>query len=924
MAGIVVVSHQSNGLEKSNGEIQETLEYEKILKLHDSIIAGTHPRLKVSSKTVRKSTPPRVLSPPGPAPKFVNGASTTSKPSPALESTLQSSTTNAVPSTNKFSFKAPDGRQNPPPKLTSSGLDPIFLEKGEDLIRAETRLERQRIERTLEEQVQQRKMTIRQRMSEQDTLPDFDVSDVLFQAQELVKPIAATESHVANGVTSSSDSFDDNTFYSSQVNDTTTDEADEHPKRRSTKPCKYFFEGGSCKRGDSCVFSHDPAFKRKLQRDVSLTMELDSQDVSQDSILEPARKLPPQHPSYSTHRSSTDIDRGFEADSQTHGPAQGQVHSGLRDRPYHHSRDSGEIFKETTDVSDQLQDSRQGDRSRRNQQTDFPMERDYSYQASDYPNGRVQAGSASKRNGRPSPPPRDVRIVRNHITSPIAPQPARVSPLAVAKVPRLDQIRRIDQESYTLNSPSQPGSGYQSPATVSQPANSRKRRREPDLAEATRNVAARRELDSPVPYIKDEPISPPPIAGYPVRQQSRREQVGRQSLVIDSTPPHLKERVVYERRHPEPSHVRVPELQRLSTPVIRRVVSRAGHHYEVQEEPEVRQVYSARQPRRVLSPQQDLGHFSAPQPRAMRAASRSYVVPPEADRQQQYRASVQPQAVAYTRMGPPPDRSLSPELRPVQYSPLERDPATMAPPARRIVIDQYGNKYYEAPLVAETRASVAPAQRYANESVNPFERLDPPAPRRASVHPQLAKVYDDGGYVRTVQSPAPTSPNYVEYYQPAKQVSTTSRQQAYEAREEVYQDGDGVVRVLEYPQRATQRYEQIPRPREGVTRTQSVRPSTSQYELPREHTPRVQTVQPEHERIIELGGRRAVRVPAGRQVSVRPDDGYERAPVYLATERPRYQYVSDVQDSGYGAGEVQKEMFLDDRRSVGRRPLQRL
>jgi len=919
----VVVSHQSNGLEQSNRELQETLEYEKILKLHDSIIAGTHPRLKVPSKTLRKSTPPKVLSLPGPAPKSVNGASTASKPSPALESTLNSSTTNSVPSMNNFSFKAPNGRQNPPPKLISSGLDPIFLEKGEDLIRAEIRLERQRIERTLEEQVQQRRMTTRQRMSELDTLPDFDVSDVLFQAQELVKPIAATESHVANGITSSSDSFDDNTFYSSQVNDTTTDEADEHPKRRSTKPCKFFFEGGSCKKGDSCVFSHDPAFKRKLQRDVSLTMELDRQDISQDSILEPARKLLPQHPLHSTLRSSMDSHRGFEADSQTHGPVPGQIYSGLRDRPYHHSRDSGEIFEETMDVSDQLQDSRQDDRSRRDQQADFPMERDYSYQALDSPSGRVYPGSASKRNGRPSPP-RDVRIVRNHITSPIAPQPARVSPLAVAKVPRLDQIRRSNQESYTLNNPRQPGSGYQSPATVSQSANSRKRRREPDLAEAARNVAARRELDSPVPYIKDEPVSPPPFAGFPVRQQSRREQVGRQSLVIDSTPPHLKERAVYRRRHPEPSHVRVSELQRLSTPVIRRVVSRAGHHYEVQEEPEVRQVYSARQPRRVLSPQQDLGHFSAPQPRATRAVSRSYVVPPEADRQQQYRASVQPHAVAYTRMGPPRDRSLSPELRPVQYSPLERDPAPMAPPARRIVMDQYGNKYYEAPLAAETRASVAPSQRYPNESVNPFERLDSPAPRRASVHPQLTKVYDDGEYVRTVQSPAPTSPSYVEYYQPAKPVSTSSRHQAYETREEVYQDGEGVVRVLEYPQRATQRYEEIPRPREGVTRMQSVRPSTSQYELPREHVPRVQTVQPEHERIIELGGRRAVRVPAMRQVSMRPDDGYERAPVYLATERPRYQYVSDVQDSGYGAGEVQEETFMEDRRGAGKRTLQRL
>lgn len=786
------------------------------------------------------------------------------------------------------------------------------------------RLERQRLERTLEDQIQQRRMANRQRVTDQDALPDFDVSDVLFQAQELVKPIAATESHGANGIASSSDSFDENTFYSSQMNDTTTDEADEHPKRRSTKPCKYFFQG-TCRKGDSCVWSHDPAFKQKLQRDVSLTMELDSQDVSQDPVLETARRPHAQHHNSGTRRSSMEIERGFEADSQLHGPAPGQGHNGLRDRPYHHSRDSGEIVEDTMDLSDQLQGSRQGDRSRRNQPADFTMERDYSYQALDSPNGRFQPGSASKRNGRASPPPRDVRIVRNHITSPIAPQPARVSPLAVARVPRLDQIRRSNQDSYGLSSPRQPGSGHQSPANASQPANSRKRRREPDLAESTRNVATRRDLDSPGPYIKDEPVSPPPFPVHPVRQHSRHEQVSRQPFIIGSTPPYLTERIVYERRQAEPSHVRVAELQSLSTPIVRRVVSRAGHHYEVQEEPEIRQVYSARQPRRVLSPQQDLGHYSAPQPRATRALSRSYIVPPEADRQQQYRASVQPQAVSYNQMGPARDRSLSPELRPVQYSPLERDPVLMAPPARRVVMDQYGNKYYEAPLPAEPRASVAPSQRYVNESVNPFERLDPPASRRASVHPQLTKVYDEGGYMRTIQSPAPTSPSYVEYYQPAKPVSTAARQQTYEPREEMYQDGNGVVRVVEHPpQRATQRYEEVPRHREGVTRMQSVRPSTSQYELPREHIPRMQTVQPEHERILELGARRAVRVPAVRQVSLRPDEGYERGPVYVATERPRYQYVSDVRDSGYVGGEVQDELVMEEARSAGRRPLQRL
>ena len=912
---------QTNGVEKSSSELPEVVELQKILELHDAIFAGTHPRLKLSSKAASKVTAQELPYPPKSTAQLTNGVATTSHPVPPRESTYNKSTSSSNPSTNLLSVKTSNAGQHPPPPIKSSGLDPIFLEKSEDLIRAEMRLERQRIERTLEEQVQQKKLGSRQRISDQEALPDFDVSEVLFQAQELVKPIAAVENNGANGTASSSDSIDDNTFYSSQINESTTDEADDRPKRRKNRPCKYFF-GGGCKKGDRCNQSHDPAFRQKLQGDPLLTMDIDSPNYSRDPDPRAKRRAVAESGHDKNRRSSFELERGLENENQMYGSGPGQSPTFSRDRPYHHSRDSGEVTEEPTYVPDQIQDNRPDHQSLRNRQEDVLLEREYSQQALGSPNDRFHPGAASKRNGRASPASRDVRIVRNHITSPVAPQPARVSPLAVAKVPRIDQLRRGEQESYSPYSPRLPGSGQQSPVIVSQPSYSRKRRREMDLADNARNVTARRDLDSPAPYIKDEPISPPPFSHYPRHQDSRNEQVSRQPLVIESTPPHLRERVVYQRRHLDPSLVRVSDTQRALTPVVRRVVSRAGHHYEVQDEPEVRQVFSARRPRRVISPQQDLGHYSAPHTQPVRAASHSYVVQPEIDNYHLYRASVQPRAVTYSRISPPRKSSLSPEIRTVQYLPPEREPAPMGPPLRRIVVDQHGNRFYEAPLAAEVRSSVVPASHYVNEPVNQFER---PAPRRASVHPQLAKPYDDGAHIRTIQSPAPTSPRYVEYYHPpAEQVPTATRQRVHEPREDVLRDRHGEVRVTHYPtERLPKRYEEIAGPREGITRMHSVRPSGVQYEVAREHIPRVQTVQPEHERIIDLSTRREMRPPVVRQVSVRAADRYERPSAYVTAERPRYQYISDGRETSFAGGEVQEDVVTESPRSAGRRPLHR-
>ncbi|KYK59440.1 hypothetical protein DCS_00570 [Drechmeria coniospora] len=97
-------------------------------------------------------------------------------------------------------------------------INPILLEKSDDLIRAEVTLQRQRLERALRDEVEQRRHS---KPSVPDKQPfELDVSDVLTKALALVPavttPPPVVEAFAANDDEPASDSFDDNTFYSSR------------------------------------------------------------------------------------------------------------------------------------------------------------------------------------------------------------------------------------------------------------------------------------------------------------------------------------------------------------------------------------------------------------------------------------------------------------------------------------------------------------------------------------------------------------------------------------------------------------------------------------------------------------------------------------------------------------------------------------
>ena len=947
MADSVVVPKLSNGLTITPLQVNENLEYEKLLRLHDEIVAGTHPRLKLPAKTSSIVTPPSTKLPPTSVPQLPTGFTPkASVPIPKVAALSKPAPNPSLP-TNKFIPKNANARQISSSGKGSSGLDPIFLTKSEDLVRAEMRLERQRIERSLEEQVHQRKLSAKQRTFDQEAVPDFDVSEVLFQAQDLVKPLAANEDIGANRTASSSDSFDDNTFYSSQMNESATEEADEYPKRRGTRPCRFFFEG-ACKKGDACTFSHDPAFKQKLQRNGSLTMDVDNLDVSRHASPK-FRERPCDGATTGvfSRPSPTYTNRVEDLGGQSNDPI-----------PVPQS-----VVRKNT-----LQTHRVVPRN-------IDDEMDYSPpRAQNLRNGRsvyneMQTGPASNHNGAYSPvkhsrhrgvqrhenqtsasPPNtnsNVRVVRNHITSPIAPQPARVSPLAVAKAPRLTQLQHADQRNGTPRVVGKLDHALNCPNTTIPPVSSRKRRRDPDPREAARNVTTRRYLDSPGPYIKEEPVSPPPFTDVPTIGPPQRRPVGREPLIIESTSPQYGEQIVYQpRKVIQNPRTDLSELQGRSTPITRRVVSRAGHQYQFQDEPDLRRVVTTRQPMRNQSPLQDfavprvgpqyqlreepdlrrvasarhpvryqsplqeVAQYPIPQPRPARAMSHSYIIQPETDSAKQYRASVQPLPATYLRH----DRSPSPQPLHDPYS-TSREIVPMAPPPRRIVMDQYGNKYYETPLPIERRTSVAPATRYVNDVTSPYEQS---ASRKPSTRAQVVEAYEGQGYIQRYASPAPTSPRYVEYYPAVEPARAESRQR-------IYKPAEDVVRMIDYPDdRLPVRYEEVVRPREMISRMQSVQPIGREYEVVRERAPRIQSIRPDHQRIVSLGNQQEIEQEYSRQVSVRAEERYARAPSYATLERPRYQYVSEMNNGRFVEDELQEEMVMEAPRSADRRPMQRL
>ena len=915
MAAMRAVAPQSNGLRPHDQVSKEITEYEKILRIRDEVFANTHPRLKVSVQASSQDRS-RLVEPSTslPATRPSNGVPKLPEKIPSLPKDSH------VPASQPSNLlqKSPNAPKVSTPAPGSSGIDPIFLTKSEVLVKAELQQKRQRIERALEEQNNQKKVMARQRVIDQDAIPEFDVTDVLRKAHELVKPLKSSDNSGANGSTSS-DSLDDNTFYSSEMNESTTHEAvrsERSPKWRSNKPCNHFIEG-QCPYGGDCAFSHDPALKRKEEADGSQAMDIDNVNTDQQANLRKQDNIQPA-PARNTTANvpPSQLSRIAELEEQlrllksqqataVEPPSSNLAKEPSDEEPMYSPPDARvpilneQKFPARRAVQVEERHPREPIRRRSPFNQHFPA-REY---------GRRRETSLSVLQN-------DMRVIRNHITSPAAPQPARVSPLAVAKIPPLSQGRHnVGENEDLFQGPStEMVDARPSPIVAQQPSNSRKRRREIDNSERIRNVAPRRDLASPEVRIKDEPVSPPPFTGArEVWQPPHRQEVQR-PIYIENDSPRIRDRgrvIQTHRPLDRPTEVYMSEARRPVTPVVRRIVSRAGHRFEPHGEPDLRRVVSARQVRAPLSP---VEQYTVPHPASARAASQVYMPQPGPPRD--YRASVQPQPPSY----PGRDRSTSPTIRQARATPQIRESISMAPPARRIVQDEFGNRYIEALLPPERHGSVVPIRRPSDFT----PRYGEAVPRGASVRePQFVETYDERQYAPRAQSP--TSPRYVEYAAPPRGRPVIDRERGIVYGEDAYAATNEGVRLVEYSEPRPARYEETIRPREVGTRMQSVRPVSHQYDSPRDHIARVQSVRPEQDRIVSLGGRRELVPQVSRQVSVRPEEVYARPSTFAVKERPQYQYAAGLRERRFVDEEVPLDNIVYEApESAGRRALQRL
>ncbi|RTE72947.1 hypothetical protein BHE90_012618 [Fusarium euwallaceae] len=190
-------------------------QYEKIVRFSDTVLSGKHPSIKPSANLI--ATAQSSIHP--------------------IDVTIENGASNYQPDKSQYSVAkaqqpgaSSSGLPAIPPSTTKANkpygsgnveINPIFLEKSDDLVKAEFQLQRQRLERTLRDEVEQRRAAVKN-AAQGEPIPDFDLNDVLTKALKLVEatagPAADDDNPATTNLETASDSFDDNTFYSSQHN----------------------------------------------------------------------------------------------------------------------------------------------------------------------------------------------------------------------------------------------------------------------------------------------------------------------------------------------------------------------------------------------------------------------------------------------------------------------------------------------------------------------------------------------------------------------------------------------------------------------------------------------------------------------------------------------------------------------------------
>lgn len=654
--------------------------YKNLFRLQEDVFAGKHPRIQLPEDVLAKIRDVSIAQsqkPASTAPQELPNGKVTNLPT-ASPPGLATSVSFGVPSARVPNYQSnrPVTSSSKPPTSSSSSFDPILLTKSDELIKAEVNIKRQRIEQALEEQVAASKPQTRGKDFSSDYETGLNVDEVLSRALEVIKPVSGLPDEEG----SEKESFDENDYYSSQAMSWSTERtsegaepstsvqfpgivADTAAAAQTAGPAQTFIPGISQPLPPSQSFN-EPSVPPAVQQ--PYTEELDELPDEDD---EDDYSPPPP-------------DAATAPAQASQGPAATTPKDRLRPQQAYDSR--------------------------------------YEY-------------------NRRSPPAANVPVIRSHIREPFAPQPSRVSPLALGKLPPFDQAhippnaqaqaaeesgpenaaRHDNHSGNTTNGTSR----QRSPAGPRQGVkNAKKRKRQaeqedkPQGRKASGKRPARERQSSPIPMIKEEPVSPPPFASssYVDAQPVRRRIVQYPYEDVEVISPRdMRARPVYYRdeydrpvyRYPEPTsptYVRMASPSMGSPSVVRRVE---------RDDVDLRRVASLQYARRPISPGPGASQYAAydripmePQ-RSVRAASYAY-----ADRERMgppirepiYReTSVRPQRYLRERSRSPPFVVERASAHPAARTERIVSPglSSMPPPPipTRIIEDKYGNRYYATP-----------------------------------------------------------------------------------------------------------------------------------------------------------------------------------------------------------------------------------
>jgi hypothetical protein len=827
MAQGAVAAMAVNGDSLAAAELREILEYERIVQFKDAVLAGTHPRIKIPPHLAAKSTnSTRHLSSPTNSTPYSNHVAKL----PPYNATQPQDQAPYFPSPiNNRTASSANGQVT---KSGKSEIDPIFLQKSDDLIKAEMMLQRQRLERSLRDQIEDQRQRAKALLQTSESLPSFDISEVLLKAQALVNPSpsAQTEPAMVTGDTpaDNSDSFDENSFYSSQ-HDSSQWSNSSHGQKDPIENQSHGLASVDRRSGEPQSV-HDGV--GGAQQDM-ISLSTNNQLAANTQ------------PTQSQYNSSNLPGLGMV----TVGATMSNTLTSNIGNSAEVGAEKGNNFGEVG-TSDRRQDDQATVQSTTNQLIRQVFN-----------------------NGPASP------VMRVHNLSPLAPQPARVSPLATARDPpilRGDMHANEVQPAQVTALRTQPGgmsSTDSSPKANKQPERERKRGKK-------KKRKANNSGDSPDSiYIKPEPKSPSPYAVAPLpRPQKRQRQVGQYSaeLNYDDQPRYQPESV--------PTN-RAPERPRFAEPRAPPPQERMDERYESEvrrpepvqrrvgrEDDSYRRISSDTFARRPVSPAQSTAYTDFARPTTRAVSYMDDERPIERPRyyfKEPVRTVVRPEGDR--------ERSRSPIMREA------RSPA-MAPPRQpvRIIVDEYGREYIDpTPAPVPLRQSVAPPVRYREEVI--YER----PPMRAASSRAAVEYEEDGVVYRRPASPLSAVPRRIitqpEFAMPPPADYRSYREREYSARPttmappgEDYTPTRAperrVVSQYDAPAREYATRTPIAREREPYSRAVSVHPEAVRYEVrgevPREFA-RAPSVRPGAE-VIRYEPREEVPREFARAPSVRP------------------------------------------------------